>query len=67
MISIIRSCPGCLSQDVQLIGSVEADQAVLGTDENVFRCDDCHMEWVQEKVGSRIHLLAEPWFRKEEG
>lgn len=50
-------CPRCGSHDTTLEGTVEADQAILGTDEYVYSCDDCHTEWVREKGGTRWEYL----------
>jgi transposase-like protein len=53
----LRPCPHCGSSLTSLIGVVEADIAILGTDEEVYHCDDCRTEWVQEKGGTRREVL----------
>jgi transposase-like protein len=50
-------CPACGSGSCETLGAVEADIAVLGTDEYVQRCHDCGAEWVREKGGNRTEML----------
>lgn len=51
-------CPRCRSGSILLIGTAEADEAILGVDEYIYTCYDCHTEWVREKGGTRLELLA---------
>lgn len=51
-------CPFCRSTELDLLGAVEADQAILGEDEYVYRCLGCNREWVLAKDRSRYEALT---------